>query len=98
MIDAAQDHGWAHGWAFYKSDDANALLPTQNANKSDLEGFTSGFCAALADDQQYTTAKTIKQAFELRITDTSVIAALLRAAHAVRGGDDWLRWPDMAVE
>jgi hypothetical protein len=98
MIDEAQDEKWAHGWAFYKSDDANALMPPENANKSVLEGFAGGFCAALADDQAYTAAKTIKNALEMRIKDKSLIAALLRAAHAVRGDKNWQRWPNMPIE
>jgi hypothetical protein len=86
------------GWAFYKSDGTDVPAALKNDKNSDLEGFAAGFVAALADDERYTAAKTIKQAFLARISDPSLCADLVRATHVLDGGDKWLRWPNMPIE
>ena len=84
---------WGNGWAFYKSDGANSLIPTVDK----CDEWMQGFCTAMADYDPEEDYASIEEALVSMGIVKELLEACLVSAELILNSEEWQRFPSVPV-
>jgi len=84
---------WDSGWAFYKSDRSDFLMPPiENCNE-----WMQGFCTAMADYDIEKEDASIQESLINKGIDGELLESCLVSAELIFKSEEWQRVPDVSI-